>query len=102
MAKKNLLVAATKTDFIKVLKTALEGNASLTNDQAKSVYDTFLQIMKDTIVSEEKLVLNGFGTFKLRKLAARKGINPRTKEEIDIKASKTIGFKPTTTFKENL
>jgi DNA-binding protein HU-beta len=37
--------------------------------------------------------LIGFGTFAIKSRAARKGINPKTKEPIKIKASKTVGFK---------
>ncbi len=101
MTEKNSWVAPTKTDFIKALKNNA-ADVELTNDQAKSLYDTFIKIMKDTIRSEEKLVLNGFGTFKVRKLAPRKGINPRTKEPLDIPSSKTVGFKPTALFKKEL
>ena len=103
MAKKNLWVATTKTDFIKLLKNQLaEKEVALTNDQAKSVYDTFLKIIRDTVASEEKMNLNGFGTFKMRKLSAREGVNPQTGKKMKIKASKTVGFKPASSFKESL
>lgn len=42
---------------------------------------------------DKKVQLIGFGTFSVRKRAARKGRNPQTGEEIKIKASKTVGFK---------
>ena len=35
----------------------------------------------------------GFGTFKVKKRAARMGRNPRTGDSIKIKASKSVGFK---------
>ena len=38
--------------------------------------------------------ITGFGTFEVRERAARKGINPRTKQEIKIPASKYPAFKP--------
>ena len=100
--KKNLLVAKTKAEFVKILKTELEKELDLTMEQSKKVYEIFTKIMKETIATEEKLTLNGFGTFKMRKLKARKGINPRTQKEIQIKASKTVGFKPTPSFKDEL
>jgi nucleoid DNA-binding protein len=59
-------------------------------------------ILKDTIISEGRLNLNGVGTFKVNERKARKGINPKTREEIKIPASKTVGFKPTTVLKEEL
>ena len=41
----------------------------------------------------EKVQLVGFGSFEVRKRAARKGRNPQTKEEIKIPASKAPVFK---------
>jgi DNA-binding protein HU-beta len=41
-----------------------------------------------------KFTIGNFGTFTISKRAARKGRNPRTGEEIKIKASKTLRFKP--------
>lgn len=96
------LVATTKADFVKALKENICESIGMTNDQAKIVYDTFIKIMADTISANEKLNLNGVGTFKVRKMAARAGINPRTREKIKIKASKTVGFRPTPTFKKEL
>jgi len=43
---------------------------------------------------EDTITLVGFGTFSVRHRAARMGRNPRTGEEIQIKASKVPGFKP--------
>jgi len=43
-----------------------------------------------------------FGTFTVRNRKARKGRNPQTGEEIKIKASKTVGFKPAPTLKSSL
>jgi len=100
MAKKVKLVATTKTDFIKVLKENV--GIEMTNDQAKEVYDVFTTILKDTVVSEKKLSLNGVGTFKVTNRKARNGINPKTRAVIKIKASKSVGFKPAPVFKKEL
>jgi len=98
--KKNLLVATTKTEFVKMLKENVE--LGMTNDQAKEVYNVFTTILKDTIANEKKINLNGFGTFKVNNRKARKGINPKTREAIKIPASKTVGFKPAPSFKGEL
>ena len=42
----------------------------------------------------------GFGTFSVRKRAARQGRNPQTGETIKIKASRSVAFKPSKTFKD--
>lgn len=102
MAKKNTLIAKTKTDFLKVMKDGLAKHVALTNEQTKKVYDVFVQIMKDTIATQNKLNLNGIGTFKVSNRKARMGRNPQTGKEIKIKASKTVGFRPTPSFKKEL
>ena len=94
------LVATTKTDFVKKIKETVKFD--LTNDQAKEIYDVFTAILRDTVISEKKLSLNGVGTFKVNERKARKGINPLTKEPIKIPASKTVSFKPTPVFKNEL
>ncbi|MFA4987900.1 MAG: HU family DNA-binding protein [Candidatus Brocadiia bacterium] len=43
---------------------------------------------------EQKVQLVGFGTFVVRKRKSRKGMNPRTRQTINISASKTVGFRP--------
>ncbi|HNT26584.1 MAG TPA: HU family DNA-binding protein [bacterium] len=100
MAKK--IVAATKNDFIKAIKENMAKEINLTNDQVKALYETFVQIVKDTVNAENKLVLSGFGTFKKRNLKARKGVNPKTGQKIQIKASKTVSFKAAGAFKKAL
>jgi DNA-binding protein HU-beta len=46
-----------------------------------------------------KFTIGTFGTFTVGKRPARKGRNPRTGEEIKIKASKTLRFKPSSSLK---
>ncbi|MBT5633626.1 MAG: HU family DNA-binding protein, partial [Nitrospina sp.] len=54
------------------------------------------------IKKEKRFAYPSFGTFTVRSRKARKGRNPRTGEEIKIKASKTVGFKPAPTLKNSL
>ena len=99
--KREYLVATTKTDFVKKMKETVK-SVALTNDQAKELYDVFTAILKDTVISEKRLSLNGVGTFKVNERKARKGINPKTRQEIKIPATKTVSFKPTPVFKKEL
>ena len=48
---------------------------------------------------EGKYTIGTFGTFTIAKRPARKGRNPRTGEEIKIKASKSLRFKPAASLK---
>lgn len=70
-------------------------------DCKQIVSDIFEEIAKN-LADGKDVSINGFGKFEVRERAARKGINPATKEEIDIPAVKTPGFKPSRTLKENI
>ncbi len=61
---------------------------------AKKALDATLETISEELKAGGKVVLVGFGTFSVSQRSARKGINPRTKEPINIPAKKTAKFKP--------
>lgn len=61
-------------------------------DAGRAVDATFDSIAK-ALKKADKVSLVGFGTFEVRKRAARTGRNPKTGETIKIKASKVPAFK---------
>ena len=70
--------------------------AAKTGDTKKSAeanVNAFIDVVKEALKKGEKIQLVGFGSFEVRKRAARKGRNPQTKEEIKIPASKAPVFK---------
>ncbi len=60
---------------------------------AERAVNAVIDGVKKGIKKDKEVQLIGFGTFKVAKRAARKGINPRTGEAIKIKASKSVKFK---------
>jgi DNA-binding protein HU-beta len=70
--------------------------------EASRAVDAVLECITTGIKKEEKVTLAGFGTFVKRRRAARTGINPLTKQPINIGPSKTCGFKPSASLKEAL
>ena len=54
------------------------------------------------IKKDEAVTIVGFGTFTKRNRAARTGRNPSTGEPMTIKASRTVGFKPSQSLKDSL
>ena len=77
--------------------------AAKTGDTKKSAEETlnaFVSVVTDALVKGDKVQLVGFGSFEVRKRAARKGRNPQTKEEIKIPASKAPVFKAGKALKE--
>ena len=53
-----------------------------------------LDAIADALKEGDKVALLGFGTFSISERPARTGINPATKEKIQIAAKKVIKFKP--------
>ena len=61
-------------------------------DAAKAV-EAIIEVVKKALKKGDQISLVGFGTFIVRKRAARTGRNPRTGQQIKIKASKNPSFK---------
>ncbi len=68
-------------------------DAKITKSQAGDSLDSFLSAVVSTLSKGGKVTLVGFGTFSVSKRLARKGRNPRTGKEINIKAKKVAKFK---------
>ncbi len=66
----------------------------------EAVLKAFIESVEEALEGGEKVQLVGFGTFETRERAARVGRNPRTKEEIQIPASKVPVFKVGKEFKD--
>lgn len=66
----------------------------MTKKEAKEFTDKLFDVIIETLSSGEPVELYGFGKFHVHERAARKGINPQTKEEIEIPSSKVAKFKP--------
>lgn len=75
------------------LVEALASKTGATKKNAEASLNAITEIITDALVKEDKVQLVGFGSFEVRKRAARKGRNPQTKEEIKIPASKAPVFK---------
>ncbi|MBQ9267424.1 MAG: HU family DNA-binding protein [Clostridia bacterium] len=67
--------------------------AELSKKSAEAALNAFVGAVEGALKKGEKVQLVGFGSFEVRKRAARKGRNPQTKEEIKIPASKAPVFK---------
>ena len=67
--------------------------AELSKKSAEAALNAFVGAVETALMKGEKVQLVGFGSFEVRKRAARKGRNPQTKEEIKIPASKAPVFR---------
>ncbi|MEI6131516.1 MAG: HU family DNA-binding protein [Bacillota bacterium] len=85
-----------KTELI----TALAAKSGLSKKDSECALNSLVSTVEETLKSGDKVVLVGFGTFEVRKRAARKGRNPQTKQVIQIAASKAPVFKAGKAFKD--
>lgn len=84
------------------LLTAMAEKSSLSKKDCEAALDAFTSAVGDALKSGDKIQLVGFGTFEVRERAARMGLNPRTKEVVNIPASKVPAFKPGKALKETI
>ena len=73
---------------------AVAEKTGMSRKDTEKVIGAALDTITDTLTSGEKVQLVGFGIFDIKKRAARIGRNPKTKEEIEIPASKSPFFRP--------
>ncbi len=75
------------------LISAMAAKTGATKKDAEVALNAFTTVIAEALTKGDKVQLVGFGSFEVRKRAARKGRNPQTKEEIKIPASKAPVFK---------
>jgi len=86
----------TKADLIAVVAEKT-GNSKKESEKAVTAV---IETITETLAAGEKVSLVGFGAFEVKTRSARKGVNPRTKKEITISASKLPTFKAGKVLKE--
>jgi DNA-binding protein HU-beta len=78
-----------KTDLI----GGMADNADISKADAGRALEALIKVVKKTLKSGDTVAIVGFGTFSVRKRAARTGRNPQTGATLKIKASKNPAFK---------
>ena len=87
-----------KTELI----AAVAEKTGLTKKDAERVVNATIESITESLVKGDKVNVSGFGIFEVKTREARIGRNPRTKEEIQIPASKQPGFKASKTLKDTI
>ena len=85
-----------KTELI----AAMTETSGLSKKDCDAALTAFITTIETALKSGEKVQLIGFGSFEVKERAARTGRNPRTKEIVEIPASKTPVFKAGQAFKD--
>lgn len=75
------------------LVTSVAAKAGLSKKDSEKALAAVVDSITEALAKGESVQLVGFGTFEVRERAARTGINPRTKEKIEIAATNVPAFK---------
>ena len=92
--------AAGATISLKQLAAGLAESHDMSKRQVEAMLGELVQTFTKHLKKGSKIRLNGLGIFQVRARAARMGRNPATGEQIQIKASKKIAFRPAKELKE--
>ena len=82
------------------LVAAVAQKTGLTKKDAERVVCATMDTITESLVKGEKVQISGFGIFEVKEREARVGRNPRTKESIQIPASRQPAFKASKTLKD--
>ena len=84
----------------KIIDAVADQYPNLTKKDIGTIIDATFNTISDNLMAPgAKYSQSAFGTFTVKERAARIGINPKTKEKINIAASGSVGFKPATNLK---
>ncbi|MCH7227073.1 HU family DNA-binding protein [Haloferula sp. A504] len=86
-----------KAELVEAVQKALGEDA--TKRSAEDALSAVLDSISGALKAGQKVQIIGFGTFDVKNRAARMGRNPKTGEAMQIAASKSVGFKASSTLK---
>jgi DNA-binding protein HU-beta len=76
------------------LTKRIAAQVKITQKQAGEVLEATLDNIRDSLHEGHEVRLVGFGSFKVRRSAARKGVNPRDRQPIQVPAKNRVRFSP--------
>ena len=100
MAVRTNAAAMNKAELVEAVQKAL--GKDVTKRAADEAVEAVLDSIAKGVKKDKKVQIIGFGTFEVKKRAARQGRNPKTGESMAIAASQSVGFKPSSVLKASL
>jgi integration host factor subunit alpha len=82
-------VALTKEKIINSIYTQV----GLSKSQSRVVVERLFEVMKDTLEKGEDILVSGFGKFAVKDKSARRGRNPQTTEDLQLRERRVVVFK---------
>ena len=85
----------TKVDIVE----AIYEKVGFSKKEVAKIVESIFDIMKEHLQREDKIKLSGFGNFVIRNKRSRRGRNPQTGDDIEIKPRRILTFKPSQVLK---
>ena len=79
----------TKADFAEAIQAAI----AVDKPKAVQIVEDYIELIKEALEKESKVMLPGFGSYEVRYKAPRRGRNPKTGDKIILRARKVVKFK---------
>ncbi|MBQ1355838.1 MAG: HU family DNA-binding protein [Solobacterium sp.] len=86
----------------KFISEVIAEKHDLTKKESAEILDLVFDTITDALIKGERVDITGFGRFEVKTRASRTGINPQTKETIEINATKVPGFKASKSLKDKV
>ena len=83
------MVALTKEKII----NSIYNQVGLSKSQSRNVVERLLEIIKGSLENGEDILISGFGKFVVKEKSARRGRNPQTTEDLQLRARRVVVFK---------
>lgn len=88
----------TKADLVEIIFEKV----GLSKKEAQDIVEIIFDTIKQSFVEGESVKIPGFGTFNVRKKAARRGRNPQTGDELTISPRRVLTFKASNQLKDEI
>ena len=76
------------------LADAIYATMPVDKQKAADIVEDYIEIIKDMLAKDGKVMLSGFGSYEVKAKPARRGRNPQTGDTITLRARKVVKFKP--------
>ena len=77
-----------------ISKKVYEAHGGISYAEAQKVVDLIIGVIKERLSRGEKVLLSGFGCFRVARRKEKKGVNPQTGEPVIIAGRYSVKFKP--------
>ena len=86
----NTRYCLTKADLADAIYAAID----VDKQKAAQIVEDYIEIIKEALDKDAKVMLSGFGCYEVKSKPARRGRNPQTRETIILRARRVVKFKP--------